>query len=950
MANEEKDLKEEKDLRYVSTVRNMVARPRSKRLRELGVQGAILSTAKSGGGYSGGSSSGVVGDGHYHANKSTLDKQSDADGYLYLSALVASGEDEYERIEEKVKAGYADEADKAGHAKEADHAKLADKAKDLTDDSPVYNRFLRKDQNDITTGKLETEKYFVTHQGLETCGFTQGSTGAGIYRDEQGNWHIEGDYFNVRRKLTAEEIEIQKTSHIGGKLMLTAASMECIKVEEGEDYYRCYMRTEDSDGIKIHNQFKEGDQALVETFNLVGENGNLRNHFLWRPVIKSGTDYIDLSKKDYAIGSEVPLAGDHIVQLGYRGTDDAERQNAIIMAGAGDGSPYLKQYTGIGASINHFTLPAEETRFKPGDNKLSGQVHIQDGSTGWKNIKGLPEEFDNLASGAVNLIRNSGFTGNYELADLCEADKLKSETQLFSPGMEFWEGNGAVVEDGESRSGHSCTLSHQYILQVLNNLITGENYILSFRAKGELAVSFGSLSENVSSAGYERFVFKKIRAVSPSHTLHISGLGSICEIQLERGTIASDWNTNPLDNDKSLSEFLSIKYLTDAIKNADTKILGGLILSNIINLGNYANGEMKSVTSGISGIYNDNDDVAFWAGGNMEKAIKTAMTFAEDPSKELSDEEWKNLANVVITHGGRGIFNDVILRGYIHALGGVFKGTVYATDGEFKGKVYATDGEFKGKVIADKGSIGKFNIEGNAISSTGDGYILIEKNKQGGVSSSKYGVFTSEEVTTGFYGTSSAEIRMCSNDFQHVLIGTRYNISNSGAGGFNYAFNGIGDGVLNGMIDGYKVYEKTLTHLYELLHLQKTTTGGKAGGNRLIIYSEENGRSVILPNLTDVLLNLNERKGTPFALRYTIIAGKKDGSQSHFKVYGRHNLSDVAGKTNDYPRLTNNNGGNEVNKELGIGDILELMLVYDGTPADSLTEYSYQAYILGHRN
>ena len=63
------------------------------------------------------------------------------------------------------------------------------------------------------------------------------------------------------------------------------------------------------------------------------------------------------------------------------------------------------------------------------------------------------------------------------------------------------------------------------------------------------------------------------------------------------------------------------------------------------------------------------------------------------------------MANVVITHGGRAILNDIILRGYVHALGGIFKGRVEASEGEFHGMVYADGGLFKGTIQANSGSI-----------------------------------------------------------------------------------------------------------------------------------------------------------------------------------------------------------------------------------------------------
>ena len=51
------------------------------------------------------------------------------------------------------------------------------------------------------------------------------------------------------------------------------------------------------------------------------------------------------------------------------------------------------------------------------------------------------------------------------------------------------------------------------------------------------------------------------------------------------------------------------------------------------------------------------------------------------------------MANFVVTHGGRAILNDIVLRGYIYALGGVFNGTVYANGGVFK-SVTSPNGKF----------------------------------------------------------------------------------------------------------------------------------------------------------------------------------------------------------------------------------------------------------------
>lgn len=568
----------------------------------------------------------------------------------------------------------------------------------------VIDHFLRKD-------KPDTAKEFITFvKGWYGGNFTQGSTGAGLWQDEQGAWHLELDYAHFRRKLTAEEIEVQKTTHIGGKLMQTAAGMSCIKVEEYNDFWRCYMRTKDADGRIIYNQFKEKDQALVETFNLEKQaDGKLGNHYLWRLVVSVGTDYIDLSKSVCALESDAPLVGDDIVQLGYQGTDDPNRQNAQILAGAGTGSPYIRQYVGI----NNFILPEEYTRIKPGDNLLTGRMNLQPGSTGSANLTDLPDEvYKAVNIGSVNLLRNTGFTGDYETEDLSAATELSADTELYSKQLKYWTGVATVSADSAAGSGYSAAIGS---LSQSVSLIKGESYVISYKAKGtSVSVSCGSFSVSQPlTSSYQRYTHKI--TFNGSGIFLISGTATVCDLQLERGTIATDWKPSILDNDKSMAGFQAINYIASAIKDGSVDILGGLILANMVQLGNYKDGKMQKVTAGVSGIYNDDDDVAFWAGGKLEQAIRTVMRFRNDPNYQPTDEEWENMANFVVAHGG-----DVFLRGYIYALGGKFRGEVNAESGVFK-NVKSPNGNFK---IDEEGNIwikgeGEFSGTVNVISSNG---------------------------------------------------------------------------------------------------------------------------------------------------------------------------------------------------------------------------------------
>lgn len=526
---------------------------------------------------------------------------------------------------------------------------------------------------------------------LETKDFNKGTSGVGVYQDEQGAWHIETDYLDVRMKFTATTVDIQKVYHIGGAQIKSAAAMKCVQVEEMEEVYRCYMNTVDDDGNQVTNDFRVNDQAYVNTFNLVKQaDGKIGNHFLWRLVTAVGPDYIDLSKSICAEQSDAPIANDDIVLLGYQGTDNPDRQVAVIDAGAGEGAPYYRQFVGI----NSFSLPAPETQLKPGDNELSGRFHIGQGSTGWKNMDGLPEEIqaaadlaqqaqddiNNAAVGSVNLLLNSGFTGNYETEDMDGDKQLDEDTELYSKALLNWSGMATVQEDAGATSGRSTTIGS---LSQSVTLIPNEVYVISYQAKGtSLAVSCGdyNVSQPVT-AEYQRYTHKF--TFTGAGVFLISGSATICDLQLERGTIATDWKPSLLDNDKTNAKFQAIQYLSDAMKNGSVDVLGGIILANIIQLGNYKDGVLQKVTALISGIYNDDDDVAAAFGGDYQKAIYTVMKYKENPQYEPTEEELLNMAKAVLTHGGRAILNDVIVRGYIYALGGFFRGKVEtAVDGK----------------------------------------------------------------------------------------------------------------------------------------------------------------------------------------------------------------------------------------------------------------------------
>lgn len=537
-------------------------------------------------------------------------------------------------------------------------------------------------------------------------GFLVGKNGNGWTVLEDGTTQAVVDRLYVKIKAVFDELEVKKKTHVGGEQIISPAGMKCVRVEELDESYRCFFLSE-VDGVVINNEFTIGTLALAQEFNIKeGTSHNVSNRYYWREVTGVGSDYIDLSKTNADKNSDIPAAGDDIIGLGH--LTDITRQAAIILSSVNETSPSITFYQGI----NTFSLAGKEViglgfdkstghayinvygdayigakdestyiRYsQKGGVDIKGMFHIEQGSTGWRNMEGLPDEIqaaadlaqkaqdaiDNAAVGSVNLLRNSGFTGDYESETLSSDTQLSADTELYSKQLKHWTGVATVSADSAAGSGYSAAIGS---LSQSVSLIKGESYVISYKAKGtSVFVSCGSYSVSQPlTSSYQRYTHKI--TFNGSGIFLISGTATVCDLQLERGTIATDWKPSILDNDKATAGFQSINYIASAIKDGSVDILGGLILANMIQLGNYKDGKMQKVTAGVSGIYNDDDDVAFWAGGTLQQAILTVMRFRNDPNYQPTDEEWANMANLVATHGGNAFF-----RGYIYALGGFFRG------------------------------------------------------------------------------------------------------------------------------------------------------------------------------------------------------------------------------------------------------------------------------------
>ena len=386
--------------------------PRRRRVSP-GANGDAIHRVSTGSQVSGSGNAGSSqGDGHVHANKGALDKIGVTDdGYVTITNMPDA-----ESVTEKAKAGYADTAG------------TADEAKTLTEDSEVWEMFVKRLEDDVVKGNISFEKaiavaglaalaggvrigtdYSITAAGKAVLGditaklieatgvetgeldvtgaarivlerlvsadFVSGATGKGVAIQKNGSsWRMEIDELLVRKIATFLKLEIRELSYVGGNIVLSKAGNEITKVESVAGGWKCYFTT--NDGSKeVENLWKAGDQAKCQTVNLKeGTNENAGNKYYWRLVTETGDDYVVLSSsdKDDATDNDnpncVPAVGDKIVQMGFRlsgDEGDKDRTSLILLSTSGENTPSIEAYTGVVG----YELSAEKRLFilSPGE-------------------------------------------------------------------------------------------------------------------------------------------------------------------------------------------------------------------------------------------------------------------------------------------------------------------------------------------------------------------------------------------------------------------------------------------------------------------------------------------------------------------------------------------------------------------------------------------------------
>lgn len=280
------------------------------------------------------------------------------------------------------------------------------------------------------------------------------------------------------------------------------------------------------------------------------------------------------------------------------------------------------------------------------------------------------------------MLRNSGFTGDYISEPLADESVMDAAKELFSDPLDHWEigqGNKVIALDGIATSGYGVEFTDygDVLRQELHTpMIAGESYVFSFKGRStavdsEVTIVLGGQQVTIEIGEEWKTRIARVTMENAGYGIGISGGHfQICDLQLERGTIATAYSPSFLDNISDRAYYQSLKYVEHALNEGSTTIGGGLVLTNHIKVGNYANKEMIEETGGMQGTYNNPNDPFLWGGGSLDKAIETINKYKDNPSYQPTEEELKQMANFVVTHGGKAILNDIILRGYVYAIGG----------------------------------------------------------------------------------------------------------------------------------------------------------------------------------------------------------------------------------------------------------------------------------------
>lgn len=871
---------------------------------------------------------------------------------LAKEAVHATDSDHAVEADHSKEADHAVNADESKHALEADHAKEADNADkwDYHEFDDYLNQPVRK-----TDGVTFDS---VTSDSIRSAGqFVDGLLGAGfqLWKGEDGRTYLTVDKLTVRQTMAVLELLIEKVRSVGGQICVSAANGRIKTVEESGEHYLITFEQE--------NMFVQHDLVRCQTFT----GKDMRSY--WVEVTDVTETGIVVVKEEFE-GVE-PKEGDECVLMGN--TANSDRQNMVLISATEDGQPRVDVMDGVSGKTFDNALRArlgnldgiKDDKF-PADRQPRGNGLYADNAymkgtfvleTG-EDVKTRFEITEGKVQSAIDSVRNDfisekGYLNNPTFASGLEKWNSENETVFFLVGNKWiWANGAALSKKGDGASvvtdmGRKVVrIRNKYIRQKHENLRFVPTFPTNSAGKKEALPVYLSFFYRCAKSGTLKIGFENVdkTGFADFNSMEVSE-----EIAATGGyvqyTCSGLWNGTgdfKLAFDGDIYLYMLV-LSTDKIEALTYKYKTLF--------------EQSERLVKISAAVYDKDERALQETGLMIQPEGTGIYIKDANGKlaligvgvEETDAEGNKKTVIKLTA------DNIKLEGLVTA-NGYFKvkedGSIEAVNGTFRGHVYAEGGAIGGF------SIGNGHIGGADVIYNEDGTIEV-KNTENGLFLYDDMIGFNDKGRQAIFGTwnNFGQPMLCrlvdtATDYNFDFgispkYGIVFDIENSMNG--NFAFAGKGSGVLNGAMDGYAykkiALDKANTVFVGYMDLQ--------AANRFIVKATQSSAVVALPKIGQVRDGLAIGKNTPFCMRITIIA---DIGSSNYKVCGRYSQQDSKKEypwnTEELPVMVHWDGGHYETLDMGKGDTLEVLLVYDPDSTETLNGWptKYTARIINKQS
>lgn len=871
---------------------------------------------------------------------------------LAKEAVHATDSDHAVEADHSKEADHAVNADESKHALEADHAKEADNADkwDFHEFDDYLNQPVRK-----TDGVTFDS---VTSDSIRSAGqFVDGLLGAGfqLWKGEDGRTYLTVDKLTVRQTMAVLELLIEKVRSVGGQICVSAANGRIKTVEESGEHYLITFEQE--------NMFVQHDLVRCQTFT----GKDMRSY--WVEVTDVTETGIVVVKEEFE-GVE-PKEGDECVLMGN--TANSDRQNMVLISATEDGQPRVDVMDGVSGKTFDNALRArlgnldgiKDDKF-PADRQPRGNGLYADNAymkgtfvleTG-EDVKTRFEITEGKVQSAIDSVRNDflsekGYLNNPTFASGLEKWNSENETVFFLVGNRWiWANGAALSKKGDGASvvtdmGRKVVrIRNKYIRQKHENLRFVPTFPTNSAGKKEALPVYLSFFYRCAKSGTLKIGFENVDKTgfadfnSMEVSEQIAATGGYVQY-----TSSGLWNGTgdfKLAFDGDIYLYMLV-LSTDKIEALTYKYKTLF--------------EQSERLVKISAAVYDKDERALQETGLMIQPEGTGIYIKDANGKlaligvgvEETDAEENKKTVIKLTA------DNIKLEGLVTA-NGYFKvkedGSIEAVNGTFRGHVYAEGGAIGGFSIGD-GHIGGADVIYNE-----DGTIEV-KDTENGLFLYDDMIGFNDKGRQAIFGTwnNYGQPMLCrlvdtATDYNFDFgispkYGIVFDIENSMNG--NFAFAGKGSGVLNGAMDGYAykkiALDKANTVFVGYMDLQ--------AANRFIVKATQSSAVVALPKIGQVRDGLTIGKDTPFCMRITIIA---DIGSSNYKVCGRYSQQDSKKEypwnTEELPVMVHWDGGHYETLDMGKGDTLEVLLVYDPDSTETLNGWptKYTARIINKQS